>query len=270
MNIGIVGHGVVGSAMARLFARHSGHQVSIYDKFQQPYTGEERKAAINRCDLVFVAVPTPTRSDGLSCDLTAIEECLEWITPPICIRSTIVPGTVDRLTALTGLAVAFSPEYLGEHPSHPWHEEAACGFMIVGGPMHICELITSAYACIPNVKLTYHYTSSRTAELCKYMENCFLATKVAFVNQFYDIAKALDVDFQELRCLWLLDPRVGLSHSVVTSERGFGGRCLPKDLAAIIALMNSKGGAPLLRAVMEYNAELCQMPRVAGSAGGCG
>jgi|ERR1039458_3846337 UDP-glucose 6-dehydrogenase len=89
-------------------------------------------------------------------------------------------------------------------------------------------------------------------------ENCFLATKVAFVNQFYEVAQVLDVDFLELRRLWLLDPRIGPSHSSVTPERGFRGRCLPKDISAIVALMRLEGGAPLLQAVMDYNVAICR------------
>lgn len=85
------------------------------------------------------------------------------------------------------------------------------------------------------------------------MENCFLATKVAFVNQFHDIAEAMKVDFIELRELWLADPRVGRSHSYVTEQRGFRGRCLPKDLRAMIAAMRAYGGAPLLEAGLAYN-----------------
>ena len=90
------------------------------------------------------------------------------------------------------------------------------------------------------------------------MENCFLATKVAFVNQFYDISAAFGVDFQELRTLWLADPRVGDSHSSVTDERGFRGRCLPKDVSALAAAMKPHGRAPLLEAVLAYNTELCR------------
>jgi UDP-glucose 6-dehydrogenase len=89
------------------------------------------------------------------------------------------------------------------------------------------------------------------------MENCFLATKVAFVNQFYDIATAMNVDFDELRELWLSDERIGRSHTLVTEERGFRGRCLPKDMKAMISLMRQFGGAPLLESVLAYNNEVC-------------
>ena len=90
------------------------------------------------------------------------------------------------------------------------------------------------------------------------MENTFLATKVAFVNQFYDLAEAWGVNFNELRELWLADERIGRSHTIVTEERGYRGRCLPKDIAAIIHAAKSLGGAPLLEAVDRYNDEVCR------------
>jgi UDP-glucose 6-dehydrogenase len=96
-------------------------------------------------------------------------------------------------------------------------------------------------------------TDVRTAELAKYMENCFLAAKVAFVNQFYDLAERAGVDYDRLRELFTRDPRVGPSHTQVTAERGFGGKCLPKDMRSLIAWAGGPPGAPLLQNVADYN-----------------
>jgi UDPglucose 6-dehydrogenase len=186
-----------------------------------------------------------------------VEECVGWIEAPMCLRSTVVAGTCDRLSAETGKALAFSPEYLGESSSHPWPEDAMCGFLIVGGPDRLIDLVEQAYRPAMRDGTRFYRTTALTAEICKYMENCFLATKVAFVNQFYDIAKTFDVDYGELRKLWLADPRVGESHTWVTEERGFRGRCLPKDISAMISAMQPYGGAPLLEAVRAYNAAVC-------------
>jgi UDPglucose 6-dehydrogenase len=272
MKIGVVGCGVVGSAMARLFGANPANELVIYDKFVPPHDRAEHKLSINSCDLTFLCVPTPTAADGMSCDLTAVNECAGWITVPLCIRSTVIPGTVERLAALTGNLIAFSPEYLGESRFHPWKEAEECGFLIVGGPPEAVELVTAAYRTSSREDLRIYATDARTAELCKYMENSFLAAKVAFVNQFYDIAQAFGVPFEELRELWLADPRVGDSHTEVTGERGFRGRCLPKDLAAITAAMKPLGGAPLLEAIRAYNEQLCrkadQSRAVAAVAGG--
>jgi UDPglucose 6-dehydrogenase len=265
MRIGIVGHGIVGSAMSRFFPRNPSYAVTIYDKFRPPYDTDQQLRRVNESDLVFLCVPTPTAADGASCDVSIVEECVSWIEPPICIRSTIVPGTADRLSAQTGKAIAFSPEYLGEHPDHPWHEECACGFAIVGGPPDLCDLVLSAFGDVHGAGLKTYRTTAATAELCKYMENCFLATKVAFVNQFFDIASAFEVDFGGLRELWLADSREGESHSRVTAERGFRGKCLPKDMSALATAMQPLGGAPLLEAIIAYNARVCEnADRLAG------
>ena len=107
-----------------------------------------------------------------------------------------------------------------------------------------------------NAELIIHQTDSSTAELTKYMENCFLALKVTFCNEFYDIAERFGIDYNELRELWLLDPRIGRSHTfVLPDDRGFGGKCLPKDVSAMVQSACSTGYAPhLLMAVLETNA----------------
>jgi len=257
MRVGIVGHGVVGSALVRWLARSAEHPVVIYDKLQQVYNAESLRQKINECDLVFLCVPTPTAPDGLNCDLSAVEECASWITAPLCIKSTVPPGTTDRLAMVTGRPIAFSPEYIGESADHPWHDESLCGFCILGGPRSILDKVSQLHDRLSGGRTTLYWTSARTAELCKYMENCFLATKVAFVNQFFELANFFDVDWEELRHLWLADPRVGESHTNVTAERGFRGRCLPKDMAAIIAASRPFGGAALLESVQAFNRSIC-------------
>lgn len=204
MNVGIVGYGVVGSALDRWLKQSAEHQVAIYDKFQPAFNSESARRKINECDLVFLCVPTPTGPDGLSCDTSAVEECAAWITAPLCIKSTVPPGTVDRLSKATTQAIAFSPEYVGESLGHPWPDEGRCGFCILGGPKCIFDKVRQLYDSLSGEESRLYWTSARTAELCKYMENCFLATKVAFVNQFFDLANHFEVDWDDLRCLWLL------------------------------------------------------------------
>jgi UDPglucose 6-dehydrogenase len=251
VKLGIVGFGVVGKALTQCLSSDSSNTIVVYDKFQEPFKGRHQQQEINTCDLVFVCVPTPSRKDG-TCDTSAVDECVGWITCPICIKSTVIPGTVERLSN-GNRQIAFSPEYIGQEPQHPWKAIASCGFAIVGGPPQVRELVTKALRSCLTPQALIHETNSRTAELCKYMENCFLATKVAFVNQFFEIAGVLGVDFPELRELWLNDPRIGASHTLVAEDRGFGGACLPKDLDALIGAMTPFGGAPLLEAVATYN-----------------
>ena len=87
------------------------------------------------------------------------------------------------------------------------------------------------------------------------MENAFYSTKVTFCNQFYDLAKAVGIDYNKLRETWLLDPRISRDHTFVYPEdRGYGGSCLPKDTAAIINQADKVGiDMKLLKAVEEIN-----------------
>ena len=95
--------------------------------------------------------------------------------------------------------------------------------------------VIQAYQSVFTSELIINIVEARTAELAKYMENCYLATKVTFCNEFYDIANAFGVDYNQLRETWLLDPRIGRSHTFVyENARGFGGNCLPKDISAIV------------------------------------
>ena len=257
MKLGIVGYGVVGKALAKVFKVEGGNfDLVIYDKYVKGMNTSGRRTALQKCDLVFIAVPTPEGPDG-RCDLSAIEEVASWVEPPMCVKSTVPPGTVDRLAAKTGKSICFSPEYVGETLWHPLKGIESHGFIIVGGERSACRLVIKAYQQFLGPVPHYYITNAKTAELCKYMENAFLATKVAFANQFYDIAQGLGVDYDELRELWLADKRVGRSHTIVTAERGYRGRCLPKDMASIIHIARQAGGAPLLEAVDRFNDEVC-------------
>lgn len=91
------------------------------------------------------------------------------------------------------------------------------------------------YQSIFTSELIINIVTPGEAEMAKYMENTFFATKVTFCNQFYDLCLAMDVDYNKVRETWLLDPRIGRSHTFVYPDnRGYGGSCLPKDTAAII------------------------------------
>jgi UDPglucose 6-dehydrogenase len=258
MKIGVVGYGVVGRALGKLFGYEAAKGgVEVYDKHLAGLNEPGRQEAIQGCELVFIAVPTPEKADG-GCDVSAVEEVVGWVKPPLCVKSTVPPGTIDRLVKRTGKPIGFSPEYVGETPWHPWKGIEDHGFVIVGGERKVCELVVRAYQGVLGPQVHYAMTEAKTAELCKYMANAFLATKVAFVNQFYDLAQGFGVSFEALRELWLLDERVGRSHTMVTEERGYRGRCLPKDVAAIIEAARQAGGAPLLEAVDRYNDQVCR------------
>ena len=258
MRIGIAGYGVVGAALARLFSRGGSHHVEIYDKYIEHLSSANHLEALNSCEIVFVAVPTPYDPLTSACDLSQINDIVDRITTVICIVSTVPPGTTDGLIARTGKRIVFSPEYLGESPDHPWQEADDCGFVVAGGEPELCALVRAAYEQVHAHVEFVATPQAAAAELVKYMDTCFLATKVSFANQFSDLARQANVDFTELRRLFVLDPRVGSSHTMISPERGFGGKCLPKDMRSIIAWAAQGDGAPLLQGVLSYNEQICK------------
>ncbi|MBU6321090.1 MAG: hypothetical protein KGI78_01340 [Patescibacteria group bacterium] len=264
--IAIVGHGYVGRAMEAFFKEK--FSIVLYD----PPQGFADQQAVNAADLAVVCVPTVMGADGAA-DLSAIEETFAWLTTPlVIIKSTVPPGTSAALAKKYGLEdrLAFSPEFIGEggypvpfwegvpHPTDMTYHRA----FIFGGARAALERILPFFTTVRGPFAEYRMTDTTTAELTKYMENAWIGTKVTFCNEFYDIARAYGVSYDELRELWLTDGRVGRSHTLVYPEkRGFGGKCIPKDTAALYRAAAARGYEPsLLRAVIETNAKLRNEP----------
>lgn len=254
MKIGIVGYGKVGRHLDQLFMG-AGLETCVYDKYLPGFSSDHHKDAVQECDAAFIAVPTPSGTDG-QVVLDHVEDAVSWLLPPICIKSTIVPGTTDRLCAMTGKRIVFSPEYVGETPFHRYRRSLDYDVVAVGGAPDTVSLFGDIYKRALGPVPRYIFTTAINAELAKYMENCFFATKVAFVAQFYLLAQGFGADFDQVREIWVSDQRVGLSHSIVVDRPGFGGRCLPKDLSAIIEAGKRIADVGLLEAVLNFNRAL--------------
>jgi UDPglucose 6-dehydrogenase len=248
-DIGIVGYGFVGRSLHKLFG-------SDAIELDVDATEADRQA-INRCRCTFVCVPTPVGADGV-CDTSIVADCVDWIESDIIvIRSTISPGTTEDLRRRTGKRIIFQPEYVGETPSHPLADVRQRDFIILGGPREDTSPVADIYQRYYHSDIRFYFTDALTAELAKYMENSFYAMKVMFCNEFYSIAEALGVDYNELREIWLADPRINRDHTFVYPDnRGFSGKCLPKDVSAIIQSSREAGFTPpLLQAIMAVNGE---------------
>ena len=246
----IVGYGHVGHQMGRYFT-----EAAYVDLDGQPrYIAIDGEAPRRGYDLGFLCVPTPEGENG-ECDVSALFEAYgqwQYAARNWCVKSTVEVGTTERL----GANVCFSPEYYGETLGHPLRDSIP--FVILGGPPDVTRAFATAWTLVTNAYTRIYQTDSRTAELCKLMENAWLATKVSFCNQFYSLAEAAGIDWNELRELWLADPRINRSHTYVYPEnRGWGGKCLPKDTANLCAWAREIGApAELIEAVREYNAGL--------------
>lgn len=236
MRVTIAGYGSIGRYVEEVFRGR--HEIAVYD----PPLGLGRPEDLHDTDFVILCVPTPSLPSG-ECDVSIVEDLVATASPrrAIICHSTVAIGTTDRLLEAYGKPLVFVPEYAGESPDHPYRRPEARTFFIFGGyepaASEARTLFQSAYGDRPR----YFTVPPRVAECVKYMENAFLALKVAFCNEFYDLCRAAGVDYETVRELWLQDSRITPSHTVVTPERGYGGKCLPKDVAAVCATGRALG-----------------------------
>jgi nucleotide sugar dehydrogenase len=216
---------------------------------------------LSRCDFLVLCVGTPPSPDG-SAGLDQVRRAVADAPAgvPLVLRSTVPPGTTDRLIAEFSREIFFWPEYVGESKfsASTWEPLNNEPFQILGGAASsafttLVDFIAETVG--PMSRL--HLVSTVEAEITKYMENSYFAVKTTFVNEFRLLTESLGQDWQKVREGWLLDPRVERDHSdAFASSPGFGGRCLPKDLSAIISMAESIDlPVPLLRAVQTINDE---------------
>ena len=151
--------------------------------------------------------------------------------------------------------VVHVPEFMSERDDGVWRESADVPFLICGGTRLAREWFEPVMARIAAGRPLFFCTGLE-AELVKYTANCYLAAKVTFVNEMSRVCGAFGADWGTVRDGWLHDPRAGTSHTATEGhEPGFGGSCLPKDLAALIAASAGAGYEPwFLEAVQDANA----------------
>lgn len=241
IKVGIVGGGFVGTATSKFAG--PGISVIIYDvDSTRCLPVDTTMKEIVECNLIFVCVPTPSNSDD-SCNTKFVEDVIETIrslklqnTPPIIVRSTVSPGTCQRL------GVVFFPEFLREttfledfRTTSTWligisNEEEISVILLIK------KLLRKAKENGSIVSNDLLINSSTTTELIKYARNAFLATKVSFCNEMYNLCEKLDIDWENVQKGFAMDSRIGESHTHVPGKDGkfgFGGNCLPKDTLAL-------------------------------------
>ena len=242
----IVGYGVVGRNLHTEINALNPH---IYDKYARANNTREDGMAY---DFAFICVDTPFVSTDNPCDLTEVENAIKENDAGVYIvKSAILPGSAEELTSRTGKRLVVSPEYYG-NTQHCNNFEFS--FTILGGAREDCISVVQLLQGVYDGRHSFRMTDFKTAELVKYMENSYLATKVSFCVQFFHIAESLGVSYEELRELFVLDPRVGASHSFVYRQHPFwSSHCLNKDVAAIAVSQS----ALFLVNLMKFN-EMCK------------
>lgn len=240
--IGIIGYGMVGKAVEYGFAKT---QSIISDPRYNQVT--VRNVCEAKPDAIFVCVPTPTDDTNyqiLVDVLNQIQECqYNGLTV---VKSTILPRHLE------GYDVLFNPEFLSRATS--FQDFVSPPLLVVGGDVEKANRLVALYNEYSIVSTDHVFvTDIKTASLVKYSFNTFYATKVTFMNSLYDVAKKMNVEYNELINIIKVHPWVGgLYHLQVPGpdgKRGFGGPCLPKDTEALAKEFNVE----FLHKVLELN-----------------
>ena len=263
MIIGIVGQGYVGTAIKSGFEKH--YELETYDKFNTSKSSVNLQDLVSRCSIIFICVPTPMNKDG-SCHTGIVESVVSEINevtmgwnevyskdnkPIVVIKSTVPPGTTDRLhKKYKNLDVIFNPEFLTE--ANFLEDFKNQSRIILGGIRRGTTKLRQVYSKVfPHATIVK--TNAKYAETVKYFINCFLATKVSFANEMKILCDKLDIDYDKVVEYATYDERLGKSHWAVPGpdgDYGYGGHCLPKDVSAIV---NAYEDMKLLQAVIEVN-----------------
>lgn len=253
MRIGIIGNGTVGHATARVFMEQ--HEVRVWDVIGTKCTHSLRDTIVCS-DIVFVCLPTPQLNDSGECDLTALEYLFSGARDSqtnFVIRSTVPIGTTRKLSNKYGLPnICHSPEFLTARcavvdamtPSRLligdlcYRRNASLGSSPCGSMLW--DLYHTRFPGVPVLCM-----DTEESEAVKLFTNAAFAVKVAFFNEINHLAQRLRLDWGTILEGMLTDGRITHSHTQVPGpdgKYGFGGACLPKDLAMLVHQMCMEDG----------------------------
>tara|TARA_Y200000002_G_C22569575_1_gene616040 strand:+ start:219 stop:1055 length:837 start_codon:yes stop_codon:yes gene_type:complete len=253
--IGIIGQGFVGNAVYQKFKNF--YNILTFDLIKEKCNSTLEKIK-QECKIVFICVPTPMDKAG-KCNTSIVENVVSQFSDLkdviLINKSTVTPGFTEKLnSSYKNIQTIFNPEFLTERNSVDDYKNQ--NRIILGGPRPATTIIKNIFSkAFPNSIIIK--TGSKHAEMIKYFTNSFLATKVSFANEMYDLCSKLDLDFDKIVEYSLYDKRIGNSHLNVPGpdgDFGFGGHCFPKDLSAIIYLTNELGSLNnVLKSVRKTN-----------------
>jgi len=237
--VGVIGNGFVGESQAFAFSPTTDLRIYDIDPLKSTHTKKE----IDECNFIFVCVPTPMRKDG-SQDLSYVEKVFDEAVkgPVYIIKSTVLPGTTEKLSEqYPHLDIVFCPEFLTERTAKL--DMLTQARIVIGGNNKIVDFVTRLFE---QRFMNKHIikTDSTTAELIKYMNNTFFATKVSIMNEFKLLADAIGANWEDALYGFAADGRVGDSHLHVPGpdgRLGYGGTCFPKDVNALLTFAKEHG-----------------------------
>lgn len=235
MKIGIIGVGVVGGACKFGFEL-LGHELSTHDiRFDTSIDD------VLNTDVVFICVPSPSADDG-SCDTAIVEEVVTQLknknySGVVAIKSTVEPGTTEKLAKETKMNICFVPEFLRERCAITDFTENHDVCIIGTHDFGTFELIKKCHGNYPEKFVNLTPTE---AEFCKYFNNVYNAMLIIFANSFYEACKNKDVNYTNVKNAIINRKHIHGNYLECNDNfRGFGGMCLPKDVSAMAAMMEN-------------------------------
>lgn len=256
MNIGIIGIGFVGGTTAKVLGTK--HKIFPYDRFKEPYTSEERVSdLVKNSEVVFICVPTPMKPSGeidyepMRHSLGTLERAAGEVNRNpleilVTVRSTAVSGTTDSFAKEYPFKFAFNPEFLREKYALEDMQNTRRIVLGVEDEESAKKLKEVYEPLFPDAE--YIITNRKTAEMIKYAANATLAAQVMIANEIYKICQAVGIDYNQVKNAIQLDDRIGRNMDVPghDGDFGFGGKCFPKDLNALIYLAREHQVRPYL------------------------
>jgi UDPglucose 6-dehydrogenase len=238
IKVGIIGVGMVGGALARYF-ESSGRKPFLYDKYKKLGSPVE----VNRADVVFIAVPTPYDKKKKWYDESHLHEAFRLLKPPkiVVIKSTVLPGTTEKFQKkYPKHRVLFNPEFLTELTAD--QDMRYPDRQIIGYTKQSYTIARDILHLLPLAPFE-RIMPATEAEMVKFFGNNWFAVKVAYANQVYDLCQKLGIDYDRVMEAAAADKRIGRTHLEVWHKgyRGYGGKCLPKDIKAMIAFADKAG-----------------------------
>ncbi len=252
--IAVVGIGWVGGALSRYF-----EGAGLKPRLIDPPKGLGTDRDLREADFFFICVPTPYDAAKGGFDLSYVEASVARIPEgkTVIIKSTVLPGTTESLQRrFPGHRLLFNPEFLREKTAD--QDMAHPDRQIVGFTAASEAEARAVLDILPRAPFE-RLIPATEAEMIKYFGNAFLALKVVFANQIYDLCAKLGVDYDTVKDCASRDPRIGPSHLRIFDEgyRGYGGSCFPKDVRALIQLADRAGvGFDLMKTSERINSEL--------------
>lgn len=259
MKIGFIGQGWIGKHYADDF-ENRGFDVVRY-ALETEFA--HNKEAIGECDIVFIAVPTPTTEKGFDDSIVRAVIGTVGAGKIAVIKSTIVPGTTESIQKeYPDRFVLHSPEFLVEATAA--YDAAHPNRNIVGIPLDTIEYQEKAARVLSVLPHAPYSTvmHARDAEFVKYAGNNYLFTKVMYMNVLYNLVEAMGGDWDKVKEALIHDPRIGQSHMEPFHKggRGAGGHCFIKDFEAYrrmySELVNDPFGEAFLKGAAELNIKL--------------